>query len=85
MTPRLRVVGPSNQNRTVPVRRPNAELRTREYLTPAEIDKLLAVAKRGRYGQRDATLVLQSVRAVSGWSSTRRGLTRLGTVHCTSG
>ena len=56
--PRLRMVAPSNQNRTVPVRRPNAELRTREYLTPAEIEKLIAVAKRGRYGRRDATLIL---------------------------
>jgi integrase len=60
--PHLRVVAPSNENRTVPVRRPNAELRTREYLTPAEIDKLIAVAKRGRYGQRDATLILVAYR-----------------------
>jgi hypothetical protein len=44
MKPRLRVVGPSNQNRTVPGRRPNAELRTREYLTPAEIKTPLPVA-----------------------------------------
>jgi integrase len=62
MKPRLKVVEPSNLNRTVPVRRPNAELRTREYLTPAEIDKLIAVAKRGRYGQRDATLILVAYR-----------------------
>jgi integrase len=62
MKPHLRVVAPSNENRTVPVRRPNAELRTREYLTPAEIDKLIAVAKRGRYGQRDATLILVAYR-----------------------
>jgi integrase len=60
--PHLRVVAPNNENRTVPVRRPNAELRTREYLTPAEIDKLIAVAKRGRYGQRDATLILVAYR-----------------------
>ena len=52
--PHLRVVAPSNENRTVPVRRPNAELRTREYLTPAEIEKLIAVAKRGRYGKRES-------------------------------
>jgi integrase len=62
MKPRLKVVEPSNLNRTVPVRRPNAELRTREYLTPAEIDKLIAVAKRGRYGRRDATLILVAYR-----------------------
>ena len=62
MKPRLRVVEPSNLNRTVPVRRPNAELRTREYLTPAEIEKLIAAAKRGRYGQRDTTLILVAYR-----------------------
>jgi hypothetical protein len=28
------------------------------YLTPAEIEKLIAVAKHGRYGQRDAALIL---------------------------
>jgi len=57
MKPHLKVIKPSNQNRTVPVRRPNAELRKREYLTPAEINKLIAAAKHGRYGQRDATLL----------------------------
>jgi len=62
MRPRLRVVAPSNQNRTVPVRRPNAELRTREYLMSAEVNKLIAVAKRGRYGQRDTTLILVAYR-----------------------
>ena len=62
MKPHLRVVAPNNLNRTVPLRRPNAELRTREYLTPAEIEKLIAAAKRGRYGQRDATLILVAYR-----------------------
>jgi type 1 fimbriae regulatory protein FimB/type 1 fimbriae regulatory protein FimE len=58
----LKVVKPSNQNRTVPLRRPNADLRTREYLTPAEINKLIATAKYGRYAQRDATLILVAYR-----------------------
>ena len=62
MKPHLKVIKPSNQNRTVPVRRPNAELRKREYLTPAEINKLIAAAKRGRYGHRDATLILVAYR-----------------------
>ncbi len=62
MKPRLRVIAPNNQNWTVPVRRPNAELRTREYLTPAEIEKQIAAAKRGRYGRRDATLILVAYR-----------------------
>jgi type 1 fimbriae regulatory protein FimB/type 1 fimbriae regulatory protein FimE len=52
----------TQQNRTVPVRRSNAELRKREYLTPAEINKLMAAAKYGRYGQRDATLILVAYR-----------------------
>ena len=37
----LRLVTPNTENRTVtPRRRPNAELRTREYLTEAEVGKL---------------------------------------------
>ena len=42
---------------------PNAELRQREYLTPAEIEQLIAAARRtGRYGHRDATLILIAYR-----------------------
>jgi type 1 fimbriae regulatory protein FimB/type 1 fimbriae regulatory protein FimE len=37
---------------------PNAELRTREYLTEDEVEKLIKVAKEGRHGHRDATLIL---------------------------
>ena len=49
--------------RSVPVRRPNAQLRTREYLTPSEVAKLMTVAgKRSRYGQRDACLILLAYR-----------------------
>jgi integrase len=44
---------------TPPPRRRNADVRPREYLTPAEVDRLIAAAEaRGRYGQRDATAVL---------------------------
>jgi hypothetical protein len=47
----LRVVSPTNQNRSVALSR-----RKREYLTPVEIDKLIAAAKKtSRYPQRDAT------------------------------
>jgi type 1 fimbriae regulatory protein FimB/type 1 fimbriae regulatory protein FimE len=57
--PHLRVVTPKHQNRSVTrTRPPNEELRTREYLTPAEIDKLIAAAKTSRYPQRDATMIL---------------------------
>ena len=39
------------------IRRPNGELRTREYLTGAEVEKLIAAAKRNRWGQRDSTMI----------------------------
>jgi integrase len=49
--------------RSMPKRRPNAQLRTREYLTPSEVAKLMTVAgKRSRYGQRDACLMLLAYR-----------------------
>ena len=62
MVPNLRVVEPNNIYRKVPTRKPNAEMRTREYLTPAEVEKLIAAAKLGRHGQRDATLILVAFR-----------------------
>ena len=62
MTAHLRLVTPSNENRSVPVRPPNSELRTREYLTPAEVEKLIKAAKDGRWGHRDSTLVLIAFR-----------------------
>ncbi len=48
----------------VPPRRPrNAEVRSREYLTPDEVEALINAAKRaGRHGHRDATLVLIAYR-----------------------
>jgi integrase len=37
----------------------NRECRAREYLTPTEVDHLIRAARqRGRYGHRDATLLL---------------------------
>ena len=60
--PKLRLVEPNNIYRKVPTRKPNAEMRTREYLTPAEVEKLIAAAKLGRHGHRDATLILVAFR-----------------------
>ena len=41
----------------------NAEIRTREHLTPAEVEALAsAAAKRGRYGQRDALTIRMAAR-----------------------
>lgn len=58
--PKLRVVG---EPAPTPLRLSNDQLRPREYLTPAEVDRLVATAKRrGRYGQRDATAILIAFR-----------------------
>src|ERR1019366_2164642 len=52
----LKLVTPATVNRTVtPKRAPNADLRTREYLTEAEVERLMAAAKRNRWGHRDAS------------------------------
>jgi integrase len=56
----LRVVG---EPAAPPRRQRNSELRPREYLTPAEVETLIAAAKkRGRYGHRDATMILIAYR-----------------------
>jgi hypothetical protein len=52
----LRLTSRATENRTVapatPLRRPNSELRTREHLTPAEVEKLIEAAKQNRWGHR---------------------------------
>ena len=59
----LKLVTPATVNRTVrPKRRPNADLRTREYLTEAEVERLMKAAGRNRWGHRDATMVLVAYR-----------------------
>jgi integrase len=45
-----------------PRRVPNAELRTREYLTEFEVNRLIKAAKVNRNGQRDATMILIAFR-----------------------
>jgi type 1 fimbriae regulatory protein FimB/type 1 fimbriae regulatory protein FimE len=55
----LKLVAPTIEKRTVaPGRRPNAELRTREYLTEGEVGRLMKAAAGNRYGHRDSTMVL---------------------------
>jgi type 1 fimbriae regulatory protein FimB/type 1 fimbriae regulatory protein FimE len=51
---------PTAENRTVQLRRKkNSEYRTREYLLGEEVESLMKAAKaRGRYGLRDATMIL---------------------------
>src|SRR5215471_14816803 len=59
----LRLVSPRAVIGTVPPRRvPNSELRTREYLTEPEVDRLIKAAKANRNGQRDATMILLAFR-----------------------
>jgi integrase len=45
-----------------PKRRPNAEVRSREYLTGEEVERLIAVAGDNRHGHRDATMILIAYR-----------------------
>jgi integrase len=58
--PSLRVIG---ETAAPPRRQRNSDLRPREYLTPAEVETLIATArKRGRYGHRDAAMILIAFR-----------------------
>ena len=59
----LRLVTPATVNRTVmPKRRPNRELRRREHLTEAEVERLMKAARENRWGHRDATMLLVAYR-----------------------
>ena len=49
--PAIRLANPRNEKRTVmPRRRRNSDLRTREYLTEAEVERLIEAAKDNRWG-----------------------------------
>ena len=59
----LKLVTPATANRTVtPKRLPNAALRTREYLTEAEVERLINAATGNRWGHRDVTMILAAYR-----------------------
>jgi type 1 fimbriae regulatory protein FimB/type 1 fimbriae regulatory protein FimE len=69
MTAHLKLVSPTTEKRTVQRAAPknkgrpsNQELRTREHLTPTEVDKLIEAAKANRQGHRDATMILIAYR-----------------------
>src|SRR5687767_7873224 len=83
---------PITENRKVlkrktPKRGTNGDRRSREYLTPEEVERLMAAATRqGRYGHRDATMILIAYRhglRVSELVSLRRDAIDLkaGTLH----
>lgn len=59
----LKLIAPTRKIRTVTPRRPkNCEVRTREHLTPGEVDKLIEAARGNRHGHRDATMILMAYR-----------------------
>jgi integrase len=61
--PKLKLVTPTTKNRTVtPKRLPNKLLRTREHLTPHEIERLLKASAKNRWGHRDSTMILVAYR-----------------------
>jgi len=64
--PHLALVAPATVNGTVarqpPRRRRNDEVRAREYLTEAEVNRLIKVASENRHAHRDATAVLVAYR-----------------------
>jgi hypothetical protein len=71
---RLKLVTPAIVKRTVtPKRLPNKDLRTREHLTEAEVERLMKAAQRNRYSHRDATMVLHRD---SRWSTSRESTSR---------
>ena len=59
----LKLVAPATVKRTVaPKRLPNGKLRTREYLTEAEVERLMDAARQNRHGPRDAAMILVAFR-----------------------
>jgi type 1 fimbriae regulatory protein FimB/type 1 fimbriae regulatory protein FimE len=70
MKANLKLVTPTIEKQTVRQRasknpegrKPNAELRTREHLTPAEVETLIKTMKGNRNGHRDATMILIAYR-----------------------
>jgi hypothetical protein len=54
----LKLVTAAVKRTVTPRRPPNGDIRTREYLTEAEVEKLMNAARGNRYGHRDATMGL---------------------------
>jgi type 1 fimbriae regulatory protein FimB/type 1 fimbriae regulatory protein FimE len=53
---------PRSTKKGIVGRPPNAALRQREYLTTKEVERLMKAARSGRYGHRDATMLLVAYR-----------------------
>ena len=59
----IKLPQPSKMGKSPPMRTPNRERRSREYLSPAEVDSMITAAKNaGRHGHRDGTLILLTYR-----------------------
>jgi integrase len=56
------VYGTVDPKKGPPRRRPNAEVRSREYLTQAEVERLIEAAGDNRNGHRDSTMILVAYR-----------------------
>ena len=56
------IIGTVGDRLNPPRRKRNAETRVREYLTDAEVARLIAAASKNRHGHRDATMVLVAYR-----------------------
>jgi type 1 fimbriae regulatory protein FimB/type 1 fimbriae regulatory protein FimE len=61
VTPRT-IYGTVDQKKGPPRRRPNVEIRSREYLTQAEVERLIEAAGDNRNGHRDSTMILVAYR-----------------------
>ena len=63
MNARANASAPTTKKRTVSRGRlPNADYRTREYLTDREVVRLMKAAGDNRHGHRDATMILIAYR-----------------------
>ena len=64
--PNLKLVPPPidihQVQRSTPTRKPNSAYRSREYLTPTEMDAIMDAARKMRHGHRDATMLLIAYR-----------------------
>ena len=59
----IKLPQPSKMGKSPPMRTTNRERRSREYLSPAEVDSMITAAMNaGRHGHRDATLILLTYR-----------------------
>src|SRR5229473_8021883 len=54
----------AKQENLPPIRQPNQASRTREYLTPDEVEQIIVAARhaRGRFAERDALLIMTAYR-----------------------